>query len=85
MCLCGILMCVGIDVGQRRLLMGRCRPKVGMTGLDMPDRRGPMGILRAIKRLIGTSLSLFDRLRGRENARRQLGCSHAELLSAHTG
>ena len=86
MCLCGILMCVGThDVGQRRLLVGRRRPKMGMTGVEMPGRRGPMGILRAIERLIGTQLSLLDRLWGRQNARRQFGGSHAKLVSARTG
>jgi hypothetical protein len=86
MCLCGILMCVGTDnVTQRRLLVGRRRPKMGMTGVDMPGCRGPMGILRAIKRLIGTPLSLFDRLRGWQNARRQFGGSRAKLVSARSG
>jgi len=69
MCLCGILVCVATDdVGQRRLLVGRRRPKMGMTGVEMPGRRRPMGVLRAIKRLIGTQLSLLDRLRGRASA-----------------
>ena len=63
MCFCGILVCVGTDdVGQRRLFVDRRRPKMSMTGVDVPGRRGPVGVLRAIKRLIGPQLSLFDRL-----------------------
>jgi hypothetical protein len=86
MCLCGVLVCVGTDdVGQGRLFVGRRRPKMGMTGVEMPGRRGPMGILRAIERLISTKLSLFNRLWGRPNARRQFGGSHAKLVSARTG
>jgi hypothetical protein len=86
MCLCGVLMRVGTDdVGQGRLLVGRRRPKMGVTGVEMPGRRGPMGILRAIESLIGTKSSLFNRLWGRENARCQFGGSHAKLVSARTG
>jgi hypothetical protein len=58
---------------------------MGMTGVEMPGRRGPMGILRAIERLISTKLSLFNRLWGRKNARRQFGGSPAKLVSARTG
>jgi hypothetical protein len=78
-------VCVGTDdVGQGRLFVGRRRPKMGMTGVEMPGRRGPMGILRAIERLISAKLSLFNRLWGRKNARRQFGGSHAKLVSART-
>jgi hypothetical protein len=85
MCLCGVLVCVGADdVGQGSLFVGRRRPKVGMTGVGMPGRGGPMGILRAIERLIGTQLSLLDRLWGRQNARGQFSGSRAKLLSART-
>jgi hypothetical protein len=58
---------------------------MGMTGVEMPGRRGPMSVLRAIKRLIRTQLSLLDRLWGRDSARRQFGGSHAKLVSARTG